>query len=121
MFKANLGLILNKLLFKHDKSSNDLILGLRRPYYLKRKKALLSYIPSSVHSFLEGKKTVRFSNDGIAICWARALTALGYELDIITWNDTNFKIKKDYDLFICHGGVNFDRLYEQFKKIPKII
>jgi|LakMenEpi03Aug12_release.lakeMendotaPanAssembly.Ray.scaffolds.fasta_scaffold09449_5 glycosyltransferase involved in cell wall biosynthesis len=121
MFISSYGLILNKLLLRFDKSSNNLILGLRRPYYIKRKKALLSYISSPVHGYLEGKKTVRFSNDGIAISWAIVLTDLGYEVDIISWDDLNFRVNKDYELFVCHGGVNFDYIYSQFKKIPKII
>lgn len=121
MIKINYGLYLNNLLLKFDKSDKDLILKLRRPYYFKRKKALLSYIPSSVHNYLNGKRSVRFSNDGIAISWAKVLVDLGYEVDIISWNDIKFKVDKEYELFICHGGVNFDHIYNQFNKKPKII
>jgi len=73
------------------------------------KKALLSYLCAPLHTPYD--KT-RFSNDGIARTIPRALNELGYSVDIVNWDCTNFIPKNKYDLFITHGGKNFNNIYK---------
>lgn len=100
--------------------SGDLprIFGYRR--YLNKKvtspkKALLSYLTEPIiHNLLYGKP-VQFSNKGIALSIPHALNELGYEVDIVSWTDTEYAPKTPYDLYIQHGGANFNNIYKQLK------
>ncbi len=84
-----------------------------------KKRALLSYLVQPVRDELEGKSTVRFSNDGIVLSWVKVLNELGYIVDVINWDDRSFVIDRNYDLIVYHGGKNFEHLShykEHFKK-----
>jgi hypothetical protein len=74
------------------------------------KRALLSYI---VHPFFNSRMDPRFLRH-INIWHAheivRVLNRLGYIVDVIDYRDTEFIPSQPYDLFICHGGVNFEIL-----------
>jgi len=72
------------------------------------KQALLSYIQAPFR--LPPEHKVEFSNAGIARSWMRVLKELGYEVDVIEWNDTSFRSNKTYDLFVGHGGANWEYL-----------
>jgi glycosyltransferase involved in cell wall biosynthesis len=85
------------------------------------KRALLSYLVQPVIDELNDGVTEKFSNDGIARAWPKALNELGYEVDIINWDDTNFIIEKPYDLVISHGAINFKHLAKQLKGTEKYI
>lgn len=91
--------------------------------YLKKKpkRALLSYLPEPIERSFKGQKTVRFSNDGIALAWPKVLNNLGYSVDIVNWDDTDFVPKEDYDLFIAHGAKNFEHIYKNLVDKPKTI
>ncbi|MHC5060099.1 MAG: glycosyltransferase [Planctomycetota bacterium] len=75
----------------------------------KKKKALVSYITaplrmgSNYHPF-------KFSNPGIARSIVKVLTQMDYLVDVIEYNCKDFKTDKVYDLFIGHGGVNWEYL-----------
>ena len=75
----------------------------------KNKRALVSYLVSPLSN---PPQKIRFSNDGIALNIARALNELGYIVDIVNWDDLNFIPEKKYDLFIGHGGKNFENIYK---------
>jgi len=96
-----------------NESDHQQILGYReyspvwRPW---SKYALLSYLVSPIVAHLEGRPTTRFSNEGIALAWAQVLNQLGYEVEIIDWDDKTFKPDRKYDLVVAHGGKNFEYL-----------
>lgn len=87
----------------------------------KNKRALLSYLTDPVRCELEGEKLVRFSNHGLAAGWAKTLNKLGYVVDIIDWDNKDFKPSKPYDLMVFHGGKNYKQIAPRIKGEPKII
>ncbi|MDB5183175.1 MAG: glycosyl transferase group 1 [Candidatus Saccharibacteria bacterium] len=91
------------------------------PSLKRRKKALLSYLTGPVIAELQNEELVRFSNHGLAVSWARVLNELGYIVDIIDWDNTEFVPKKKYDLIVFHGGKNFEQIMHNVKNQPRII
>lgn len=85
------------------------------------KRALICFLTAPVIADLAGEETIRFSNSGIALSWVRVLNEMGYILDIVEWNDTEFIPKETYDLVIFHGGHNFARISKHLSGQPKII
>jgi len=53
---------------------------------------------------------VLFSNHGIAQAIPEALNKLGYEVDIVNHDNPTWVPHRTYDVFVGHGGRNFDRL-----------
>lgn len=80
---------------------------LRKP---RSGRALLSYVPEPVRDELNGDRTTSFSNQGIANAIPRALNELGYVVDIVSWDDIQFRPRRRYDLLVQHGGANFAQL-----------
>jgi hypothetical protein len=74
------------------------------------KRALLSYLPGPLLVPVSQRDRTMFSNLGIAQYIPRALNELGYEVDIIAWDDEDWLPDRRYDLFIGHGGKNFERI-----------
>jgi len=74
------------------------------------KRVLLSYITTPFRLSLDDPRNVMFSNIGIARSIARVLNELGYIVDIVEWTDTKFLPCRYYDLFIGHGGCNFEHI-----------
>lgn len=92
--------------------------------YLKRfraKQALLAYLPEPVAQDLGGELIVRFSNSGLGLSWAQVLNELGYAVDIIAWDDTNFVPTKQYDLIVFHGGESFAKIMAHQVNKPQVI
>ena len=54
-----------------------------------------------------------FSNKGIAQAIPKALNELGYEVDIMRYNDLQSKPSGKYDLFVGHMGLNFEQISRQ--------
>jgi len=92
--------------------------GARRPVYgvggeiasTASGRALISYLPSA---FRMDEKDARFVSH--VSFWrtremARILNSLGYVVDVVDFTDTKFLPRRDYDLFIGHGGHNFERI-----------
>lgn len=85
------------------------------------KRALLSYI---VHPFSIPRDDTRFLRH-INIWHAqeivRVLNRMGYCVDVIDYRDTDFVPQRPYDLFVGHGGINFEqialKLPEETKRI----
>ena len=74
------------------------------------KKALLSYLVEPLLPPQGKRDTSTFSNAGIAQYIPRALNELGYSVDIVGYNNERFTPHKKYDLFIGHGGINFESI-----------
>jgi glycosyltransferase involved in cell wall biosynthesis len=74
------------------------------------KRALLSYLVSPLLPAQTKRDHITFSNLGIAQQIPRALNELGYEVDIVSWDDKEWTPKTYYDLYIGHGGINFEHL-----------
>jgi len=87
---------------------------------LRDKRALVSYITHAFQQFSPGDaRNVQFSNIGIARSIVRILNELGYIVDVVEWSDTEFVPNKHYDLFIGHGGCNFERIAR--KLLPEAV
>lgn len=74
------------------------------------KRALLSYL---VHPFSISREDPRFTrhiNIWRAREMARAMSQMGYIVDVVDYRDTHFVPCREYDLFIGHGGINFERI-----------
>ncbi len=79
------------------------------------KRALLSYLTAPIVEELISGHPSQFSIKCIVLSIPRALNELGYVVDIIDWTDTEFEPNKPYDLYVQHGGANFE---EVFGKLP---
>ena len=51
---------------------------------------------------------VKFSNRGIAQAIPRVLNEMGYSVDIVNYDNRSWFPDRPYDLFIGHGGINFE-------------
>ena len=108
----------------HQNGDHFVIYGYRRylnPLRLHKKRALLSYLPKPIIDNMAGKKTVRFSNSGIVLSWARVLNELGYVVDVVDWEDKTFRPGSAYDLVVFHGAKNFQNIYPVLAGSPRII
>jgi glycosyltransferase involved in cell wall biosynthesis len=85
------------------------------------RRALLCYVVEPIAADLRGEVVNRFSNGGIALSWARVLNELGYQVDIIEWDNTIFEPHHQYDLVVFHGGKNFEKIYPLLMGKPRII
>lgn len=85
------------------------------------KRALLSYLVDPLHHPPNKRNRTMFSNLGIAQYIPRALNELGFIVDIANYDDIKFVPKKRYDLFIGHGGYNFENVASKLSlEIPRI-
>jgi len=104
---------LRKRLFKpHPERLYDLDLREGRSELLT-KRALLSYI---VHPFSiprDDPRFLRHTNISHSKEIVRILNQLGYIVDVVDYRDTGFLPRKRYDLFIGHGGINFERIAQR--------
>ena len=89
--------------------------------FRRKKRALLSYLTDPVIADSSGQKTTRFSNHGIAICWAKALVSLGFSVDIIDWDNDKPNLIGIYDIVVLHGGKNHSSLKRYINKKTFII
>lgn len=92
-----------------------------RPGSAPRGRALLAYISTAIVDEMMGVPAPAFSNYGIARAWVDVLTRLGYEVDIINWDDQDFVPTQQYELFVGHGAKNFNQLYGQLSPRPKTV
>jgi glycosyltransferase involved in cell wall biosynthesis len=77
------------------------------------KRALVSYLVSPLLPRQAERDRVKFSSDGIAQQIPKALNELGYVTDIVQWDSTHWQPSRRYDLFIGHGGINFEQISRQ--------
>jgi glycosyltransferase involved in cell wall biosynthesis len=88
-----------------------------------QKRALLSYI---VHPFLipeDDRRRFNHTNIWHARAIVQVLNRMGYTVDVIDYRDLRPLPRRDYDLFIGHGGVNFERICRELAgtALPKIL
>lgn len=81
-----------------------------------RKKALLSYLVYPLLPPPDKRDKVVFSNLGIAQHIPKILNELGYEVDIINYDDISWSSVEEYDLFVGHGGINFSSIAEKLSQ-----
>lgn len=78
-----------------------------------RPRALVSYLVAPLLPIPECRDKEMFSNPGIAQYIPRALNELGYTVDIVNYNNNAVRLNKEYDLFIGHGGINYEVIDRQ--------
>ncbi len=76
-------------------------------------RALVSYITAPFSLYPEDHRNLQFSNTGIARSIVQTLNNLGYQVDLVEWDNTRFRPRRPYDLFFGHGGSNFAPLARQ--------
>jgi hypothetical protein len=74
------------------------------------KKALVSYLVGPLLPPSRYRNRTMFSNAGIAQVIPQALNELGYIVDIVPYDEIKWRPVKEYDLFIGHGGINFESI-----------
>jgi hypothetical protein len=74
------------------------------------RRALVSYLVSPLLPTTKKRDRIAFSNQGIAQEIPRVLNELGYEVDIVSWDDSEWVPKRSYDIYIGHGGINFEHI-----------
>jgi hypothetical protein len=80
------------------------------------KRALLSYLVRPLLPPRPERDRIVFSNFGIAQQIPQVLNELGYVVDIIPYDLKGWKVSGRYDLFVGHGGVNFEEIIHQLPK-----
>jgi glycosyltransferase involved in cell wall biosynthesis len=104
--------ILRLFLGKFRKKPDDrMVLGYKEFCTIPpSRRALVSYVVYPLLPLPEKRDRITFSNLGIAQYIPRALNELGYEVDIVSWDDMEWLPKQHYDLYIGHGGINFEHI-----------
>lgn len=97
-----------KITSKFSKGNN--VITIESAITLKNKKALVSYLISPVIESNRGIKPKAFSNAGAAAVIPELLSELGYEVDVINYDDSCSRLIGNYDLIIAHGGNNYNHL-----------
>jgi glycosyltransferase involved in cell wall biosynthesis len=80
------------------------------------RRALVSYLVSPLLPPRHKRDRTIFSNLGIAQHIPRVLNELGYIVDIIQYDVKGWKLSKRYDLFLGHGGINFEEIIHALPK-----
>ncbi len=81
-----------------------------------RPRALLSYLVEPVAIPEGDERFLRHANVAHAREMVRALNRMGYVVDAVDYRDTSFIPKGHYDLFVGHGGLNFERISRRLSK-----
>ena len=74
------------------------------------RRALLSYLVLPLLPPRAFRDRDKFSNRGIAQEIPRVLNELGYSVDIVNFDNRSWLPDRQYDLFIGHGGINFEHI-----------
>lgn len=84
-------------------------------------RALLSYLVMPLLPPPAFRDRIRFSNRGMAQEVARALNELGFIVDIINLDNTTWRPSRTYNLFVGHGGTNFEHISRRLPTdVPRI-
>lgn len=85
------------------------------------RRALLSYIAHPFFIPEDDPRFVNHTNIWHAHAIVQVLNRLGYTVDVIDYRDRGELPRQDYDLFIGHGGVNFERICRALPQaVPKL-
>ncbi|MBN1817454.1 MAG: glycosyltransferase, partial [Sedimentisphaerales bacterium] len=98
-----------KHLKKTDLVKTEPAMPKKQPAGNPSKQALVSYITAPLRMGPDYYPH-KFSNPGIARSLVRVLTQMGYTVDLIDYDCMDFQSSKKYDLFIGHGGFNWEYL-----------
>jgi len=74
----------------------------------RNKRALVSFLTGAFRLRPANPDNVRFSLIGVARGIVQTLNELGYAVDVAEWSDVKFLPRRKYDLFVGHGGINFE-------------
>jgi glycosyltransferase involved in cell wall biosynthesis len=74
------------------------------------KRALLSYLTRPFSLARDDPRFLSHINIWHAVEMVRALNKLGYRVDVVGYQDLRFVPRRPYDLFIGHGGTNYERI-----------
>jgi glycosyltransferase involved in cell wall biosynthesis len=85
------------------------------------RQALLSYITYPFVLPVDHHDQLRFSNIGLAKCIAQTLLDMGFDVDVIDYDDVLFSSDKTYDLAVVHGGINFESLHRNVLGNAKLL
>jgi glycosyltransferase involved in cell wall biosynthesis len=77
------------------------------------KNAILSFLVIPLLPPRGFRDRIRFSLRGMAQEIPRVLNELGYKVDVINFDNTSWRPKGNYDLFVGHGGINFENISHQ--------
>ena len=77
------------------------------------RRALLSYLVLPLLPPSAFRDRIKFSNRGIAQEIPRVLNELGYSVDIVNYDNRSWFPDRPYDLFIGHGGINFEPICQR--------
>ena len=113
-------IILRRYIWQRHENLFNLYLLNDNPTKLTRK-ALLSYITHPFYIPQNDSRFMRHINIWHAQEIVRVLNRLGYEVDVIDYRDEIFFVEQPYDLFIGHGGVNFEVIVRQLPAHTKKI
>ncbi len=83
--------------------------------------ALLAYL---TRPFFMNKNNPAFrshTNIQRSLMIVKVLNELGYVVDVVDWDNLDFVPEKKYDLFIGHGGKNFESIYKHLNKDAIVI
>jgi glycosyltransferase involved in cell wall biosynthesis len=83
---------------------------------LPAQKALVSYLVTPLLPASKKRDQMVFSNLGIAQYIPRALNELGYEVDVVPWDDMEWLPQQHYDIYVGHGGINFEHISRSLPK-----
>jgi glycosyltransferase involved in cell wall biosynthesis len=85
------------------------------------RRALLSYLVLPLLPPPVLRDHVMFSNHGIAQEIPRVLNELGFTVDIVSYDNRSWLPAREYDLFIGHAGINFERISRRLAQVvPRI-
>ena len=80
------------------------------------RRALLSYLVLPLLPPPSFRDRVKFSNRGIAQEIPRVLNELGHSVDIVNYDNRSWLPDRPYDLFIGHGGINFEPICRRLSR-----
>lgn len=94
------------------RATNRLVIRNYREYCTgtPHRRALVSYLMHPLLLPARFRHKLLFSPFGIAQEIPRALNEMGYAVDIVAFDNIHWRPRGGYDLFIGHGGINFERL-----------
>lgn len=104
---------ISKMVFKID-PGDRVLLGYKE--FCQKgasKRALVSYLIGALLPPPDRRNRTEFSNAGIAQSIVQALNELGYVVDVIDYDNIKWKPSEEYDLFIGHGGINYESVSRQ--------
>ena len=77
-----------------------------------RGRALVSFVAGSLPADAARGRSLWFNPNGASLEIVRALNELGFVVDMVSFNDTDFRPTRPYDVFIGHASYNFRQIVE---------